>query len=348
VSICVLCKIGEIEMRRRGFTLIELLVVIAIIAILIALLLPAVQQAREAARRTQCKNNLKQIGLGLHNYHDIFNMLPPGVLASSVGGWGTSWYMRILPQIDQAPLYSQITFSGAHHGWTAGDLAGSPEGRSNGQALANASISWAICPSSPLEAKRDTGNFRTTITQYHGISGATTGNGYTVAAANQALSSGGIITGTGSLVAGRSIGFKDMTDGTTNVMVVGEASNFVWTAAPAAGGTKTVPVNGTHGILMGTSTLSTVEASPGGSFERLFNLTTVRYAPNAPAVPSDTASWPGTGDNFGPNNPLSSAHTGGAQVLLGDGSARFISDNIDMLTLRRLAVRNDGQVLGEF
>jgi prepilin-type N-terminal cleavage/methylation domain-containing protein len=341
--------IGEIEMRRRGFTLIELLVVIAIIAILIALLLPAVQQAREAARRTQCKNNLKQIGLGLHNYHDIYDTLPPGALASSVGGWGASWYMRILPQIDQAPLYSQITFSGAHHGWTASAAGGAgPEGTANGAALARADISWAICPSSPLEKKRDTGSVRTTITQYHGISGATTGNGYTVAAANQALSSGGIITGTGSLVVGRSIGFKDMTDGTTNVMVVGEASNFVWTAAPAAGGSKTVPVNGAHGIMMGAANLTTVEASPGGSFERVFNCTTVRYSPNAPAVPSDTASWPGTGDNYGPNNPLSSAHTGGVQVLLGDGSARFISDNIDMLTLRRLAVRNDGQVLGEF
>lgn len=335
-------------MKKRGFTLIELLVVIAIIAVLIALLLPAVQQAREAARRTQCKNNLKQIGLGLHNYHDLYNTLPPGVLASSWGGWGASWYMRILPQIDQAPLYSQITFSGYHHGWAASQQADCPAGHSNGQALARANISWAICPSSPLEVKRDTGGALTLISQYHGISGATTGNGYTVAAANQALSSGGIITGTGSLVAGRSIGFKDMTDGTTNVMVVGEASNFVWTAAPAAGGSKTVPVNGVHGIMMGTATLATVEAAPGRSFERLFNLTTVRYAPNAPAVPSDTASWPGTGDNFGPNNPLSSAHTGGVQVLIGDGSARFISDNIDMLTLRLLAVRNDGQVLGEF
>ena len=77
-------------MRRRGFTLIELLVVIAIIAVLIALLLPAVQQAREAARRTQCKNNLKQMGLALHNYHDTYNGFPPGNVASSVGGWGAA------------------------------------------------------------------------------------------------------------------------------------------------------------------------------------------------------------------------------------------------------------------
>ena len=84
-------------MRRRGFTLIELLVVIAIIAVLIALLLPAVQQAREAARRTQCKNNLKQMGLAMHNYHDTFMGFPNGNIASSAGGWGMSWYMRILP-----------------------------------------------------------------------------------------------------------------------------------------------------------------------------------------------------------------------------------------------------------
>lgn len=101
----------------RGFTLIELLVVIAIIAVLIALLLPAVQQAREAARRTQCRNNLKQIGLALHNYHDISNSLPPGWVGITNGvsdiygmnGWG--WASRILPQIDQGPLYNQLNFN---------------------------------------------------------------------------------------------------------------------------------------------------------------------------------------------------------------------------------------------
>lgn len=115
--------------NRRGFTLIELLVVIAIIAILIALLLPAVQQAREAARRSQCRNNLKQIGLALHNYHDNYNAFPPGALAMNVttgvayklgdaepsrsnvgGGWG--WSTFILPFIDQAPLYSSLNPNG--------------------------------------------------------------------------------------------------------------------------------------------------------------------------------------------------------------------------------------------
>ncbi len=102
----------------RGFTLIELLVVIAIIAVLIALLLPAVQQAREAARRAQCKNNLKQVGLALHNYHEIANGFPAGWIGVNAtgqpfvdGGNGWGWAARILPQIDQGPLYNKLNFS---------------------------------------------------------------------------------------------------------------------------------------------------------------------------------------------------------------------------------------------
>src|SRR4026208_2018828 len=110
--------------RRFGFTLIELLVVIAIIAILIALLLPAVQQAREAARRTQCRNNLKQLGLALHNYHDNFQSFAPhiwvspwtnpGAQVAGVNDWTNgsrgSWIVRILPYLDQAPLFNQMNF----------------------------------------------------------------------------------------------------------------------------------------------------------------------------------------------------------------------------------------------
>lgn len=101
---------------RSGFTLIELLVVIAIIAVLIALLLPAVQQAREAARRTECRNKLKQLGLAIHNYHDSFGTVPPGWVGvtagqpdvSGVNGWG--WASKLLPELDQSPLYNQINF----------------------------------------------------------------------------------------------------------------------------------------------------------------------------------------------------------------------------------------------
>ena len=105
------------QQTRKAFTLIELLVVIAIIAILVALLLPAVQQAREAARRSQCKNNLKQIGLALHNYHDVNSVLPPGWIGVTAGvsdiygvnGWG--WAAKLLPQMEQGALYNQLNFN---------------------------------------------------------------------------------------------------------------------------------------------------------------------------------------------------------------------------------------------
>ena len=343
-------------MRRRAFTLIELLVVIAIIAILVALLLPAVQQAREAARRTQCKNNLKQLGLALHNYHDTFNTLPIGAVGSSEWGWGMSWYMRILPYIDQAPVYNQITFSGAHHGWTHSAAAGSQEGTRNGQVLAGAFINTVICPSSPMAKKRDAGTAVIMNAQYYGISGPANGNGYTNPTNKQVTCCGccggeqatGVFSSSGTFAIGESFGFKDMTDGTSNTMAVGEASNFVFDADPAAGGTRTRQVNGIHGIMMGSPHPVTIDAwGGGGLMDRPFNLNTVRFSPNAPVI-DNNPNWPGVGDNFGSNNPLNSAHTGGVQILLNDGSARFISDNIDMPTLKNLCARNDGKVLGEF
>src|SRR5277367_3933136 len=94
----------RIQHARPGFTLIELLVVIAIIAVLIALLLPAVQQAREAARRTQCKNNMKQLGLALHNYHDVYSLFPTG------SSYKHNWRSSILPMLDQAPAYNRLSF----------------------------------------------------------------------------------------------------------------------------------------------------------------------------------------------------------------------------------------------
>ena len=117
------------QRRRRGFTLIELLVVIAIIAILIALLLPAVQQAREAARRASCSNNLKQIGLALHNYYDVFGMFPLGTRHSQPNSsWGISWWVGVLPYFDQAGMYNKLTMDGNHVGWTYNAYAGGANG----------------------------------------------------------------------------------------------------------------------------------------------------------------------------------------------------------------------------
>ena len=132
---------------KRGFTLIELLVVIAIIAILIALLLPAVQQAREAARRTQCKNNLKQIGLALHNYHDVHNGFPMGNMIPGTHG-PTAW-VAMLPFIEQAPLFNQINFSAAGSWWF-----GSGAASVNAATFSGKKIPGYICPSMTLVTMR--------------------------------------------------------------------------------------------------------------------------------------------------------------------------------------------------
>jgi prepilin-type N-terminal cleavage/methylation domain-containing protein/prepilin-type processing-associated H-X9-DG protein len=341
-------------MKRRGFTLIELLVVIAIIAVLVALLLPAVQQAREAARRSTCKNNLKQIGLAIHNYHEQTGMMPPGNIASIYGGWGPSWYTRILPQLDQAPVYNKLNFSGVQPGWT---WSGDPAGGNNGSVLNGVRIPVTTCPSSPLKSVRDSGGYNTEHPHYYGIMGSTDGNGFTNPAGRKALccgccdsqtnaaliSAGGVF---GPLVG---YGFKDITDGLTNQIMVGESSAPVWTDSPLNGGQKNVDVQGVHGIMMGSPNLTAIESCPGCMFERQFNLTTVRYSPNAPAVYTGSNTvWGGVGDNFGVNKPLSSMHTGTVNVLMGDGSVKPVNDSINMTTLRMLCTRDDGGAIFDF
>src|SRR5438132_1132674 len=159
--------------RRAGFTLIELLVVIAIIAILIALLVPAVQKVREAAARTQCINNLKNIGLALHNYHDSVKRLPPGCatdlppFGTGTGGYGSSWKVYILPYIDQGPLYSKWQFYGGS-GWQ----------NTNNSNLVGGIIPAYRCPSSalpefcPYTAAPNYNPIPQMFTSYTGISGS--------------------------------------------------------------------------------------------------------------------------------------------------------------------------------
>lgn len=326
---------GSARFPRRAFTLIELLVVIAIIAVLIALLLPAVQQAREAARRTQCKNSLKQIGLGLFNYESTFNTFPIGSRNDGMGGFGPSWWAGTLPYIDYAPLYNRLNFSGSQCGWVG---AGSGNGDLNGQASNGVNIPLMSCPSSPLPPMIKVGNYNVNGNQYLGISGAVTGNGFTEArvvnccncCSTQAGS--GVIASGGVFVANQSIPIRMMTDGTSNVMMVGECSNFLMPGQvnPAS----------TDGWLMGSS-----GNGSGSSFDgsRADNITTINYPPN-----SVTTATAGVSQNYGSNNGLLSAHVGGVQVLLGDGTVRFISNNINMLTLRYLATRDDNNPVGDF
>ncbi len=333
---------------RRGFTLIELLVVIAIIAILIALLLPAVQQAREAARRTQCKNNLKQIGLALHNYHDVFNSFPIGNRTSGVGegGWGGSFWMALLPYIDQAPLYNQLTFNGPSYGYTGAGTGNTV----NGPLVHNKPMSFVICPSSPLEPVGPTGGWNSTKSQYVGISGAVDDDltvkptGFINSTASPQFNSDnccscppqGIHARGGVLLVIKTINFKDMADGSSNIIAIGEQSDF---GKNALG--QDVQINNNHGWMMGTDGNSVTHAA------RHFNLTTVRYQPNAVKAIGG-AALPGVCNNDGANNGLFSPHEGGVQVLLCDGSSRFVGENIDLSTLKRVCTRNDGQVTGEW
>ena len=317
--------------RSRGFTLIELLVVIAIIAILIALLLPAVQQAREAARRSQCKNNLKQIGLALHNYHDTFEGFPIGVRRDQLGGWGMSWFVGILPYVDQAPLFNKLNPNVPNSGYVG-----------NGANANNIIIPTFACPSSPMDILFNTGGGNTQKPNYVGVSGSTNGNGFTNPATSPEFAVSGCCTSVvagqlrsigGLLIPARSMTMTDVSDGTSNTMIVSECSDFFINPAGA-----NVQVNSNHGFMMGTS-----QVGPTVTNERTFNITTLRYPPNT----KDT-TLPGIGNNDGANNGFYSAHTGGVHGLLCDGSVRFISENVDMLNLRRVVTRNDKETVGEF
>ncbi len=173
-------------MRKRGFTLVELLVVIAIIGVLVALLLPAVQAAREAARRMQCSNHLKQLGLAMQNYHDVFNSLPYGTRARYVQvnntvpkgqGWGPSWYVALLPFCEQKPLSDLIEAASLTNANLA-DLT-----RASGRVpylTNNQKIPWMLCPSSPLpqtEILRGNSQITCVVPSYVGISGSTNHGG---------------------------------------------------------------------------------------------------------------------------------------------------------------------------
>ena len=187
-------------MRRSGFTLIELLVVIAIIAILVALLLPAVQQAREAARRSSCKNNLKQIGLAMHNYHDVHSALPYGFYSfegdPNFSRNRDSWFQRLLPFVEQAALYDQYERSTGPQVWSDAEAA-------------RTRIATYLCPSNPEYAYTTSGMGAYFRGNYGANSGSINGQGTTTSS-------------NGLFFRNSRIRFADITDGTTNTILVGE------------------------------------------------------------------------------------------------------------------------------
>ena len=357
----------ELGQVRSGFTLIELLVVIAIIAVLIALLLPAVQQAREAARRTQCKNNLKQLGLALHNFHDTFNRFPAGCMPDLNGGqtdpgqgaiagvqqaWGSSWKVHILPYIDQAPIYTRWQFLN-NSGYVNGNNMSTTTPLVHGL-----TISAYRCPASLLPEKYGSSNNNGAIqmfTTYTGTSGAATNSGtLNVNPFNQfSTGGGGWVSGNGTLFPNSRTNMKDLADGTSNVFIVHEESDHQRDANGAiiTGGFSAITSQGPHGWTMGATSDTRIppDFQNGGGDNRSFNCATIRYPINQRAV-GGTGNCGTTGacDNTGTNVPMNSTHTGGAHVLMGDGAVRFLSQNMDLLNLFRLASGKDSQPVGDF
>lgn len=354
---------------KKGFTLIELLVVIAIIAILIALLLPAVQQAREAARRTQCKNNLKQLGLALHNYHDVYkSFVYRKGGAINHGGTGNargnanrlSGYLGLLPFIDQGPLFEVI-----QAGDTANNIpAGGPPGWAGWDPW-NVTLTMFLCPSDG----KDSDTRRS--------------NNYIFCVGDSSIGVNNNRTVRGLFGYQRCVQIRDITDGTSNTIAMSEHIRFNKTYATVGANEVDVRMG-----QAGNLTSAVVQSNPSGCLAVVDG----RYYASGTSVKGKLGRslWDGQAERNGfttiipPNGPScsessnvnadsnnsiitpSSFHTGGVQVLMGDGSARFISENIDSGNLASavpavsfggpspygvwgaLGTKSGGEVLGEF
>jgi prepilin-type N-terminal cleavage/methylation domain-containing protein len=334
---------------RGGFTLVELLVVIAIISVLAALLLPAVQQAREAARRSSCVNNMKQLAVAMHNYHDQWSAFPIGAMHSQTLGMprsldrGSSFFVALLPFIEQASLFNELNDAAAG-GVGNTDISNNINGPVfNGRRLAVLS-----CPSSPLPQLTDplaTTPLGVMMPTYVGISGAATVSGGPNPDAEPTYK--GVMASSGILVPNRSVNFADVSDGSTNTIMLGEQSAF---ARDNAGNSIDLRSSNSHGAWVG----STGSGTPGDgawfctNFQS-WNITTLRYTINfLDATAAQAGGASGVGPEDGANRPIQSIHTGGANVALTDGSIRFVGESIDYTVLTNLANRNDGNEISDF
>lgn len=324
------------QKRSRAFTLIELLVVIAIIGVLVALLLPAVQQAREAARRSQCKNNLKQVGLALHNYHDTANCLPYGSAAPSystspITKNQTGWVL-LLPYFDQGPLYNTINHSAAMGTWnpTGKPLAGGGVPAVNANA-SGVKLNMLLCPSDSGPQFHPQGDG--TYGCAPGVPSYRTNYGFSVQYGMAWDNSTRYMWATEDPISERHMfgvssntNFRDVADGLSNTVAVSETTLEVY--------------DGVTG-----SWACTQHVGYGVQFARSPSATINNWYCCLWQSPANQNFKPGRLGEWGSPG---SVHTGGMHVLLGDGSVRFISQNINLVTEQRLGWINDGQPLGEF
>jgi prepilin-type N-terminal cleavage/methylation domain-containing protein/prepilin-type processing-associated H-X9-DG protein len=314
--------------RSRGFTLIELLVVIAIIAILIALLLPAVQQAREAARRTECKNHLKQFGLALHNYHDTHRVFPMGN-----GGSRFSPHAMILPYLDQSPLYNRVDFNVL------------PSHANNAFVRAQA-VPPFRCPSDIDGLPANLGgrnNYWTNIgtSVINGLPGVNPGD-----------TNYGMPPQDGVLVTGKCKSMRDVVDGTSNTALMsevrlGDGSNGISTPETDQYQPGTYPNNADEAMQQclavdvtdlskqGKSDVGAPWLEAGNEATYYFHI----LPPNSRSCRFPPSRMAGS---------ASSLHEGGVHVLLCDGSVRFVSENLHIGTWRALGTAFGKEVVGEF
>ena len=339
------------QRRHKGFTLVELLVVIAIIGILIGMLLPAVQAVREAARRTQCANNLKQQGLALLNYESAHQEFPAANTPSEVNGngRGNSFWVFVLPFIEQGNLQGQYDIDGG--GWTGGSNT------INRNILDGAVLDFLICPSSPLEVFpqpfdataeglpedvgfSNSGSVVCTAMRpcYMAVSGSLdhTDNGRirsTEGDANSMISDGGILTWEAT-----SIG--SISDGTSNTMMIGEQSDF-FTFSDSNGEIQfDMRSDGNAGFSLGETNGENFDAGSANT-RRRFNTVTIDVGLN---IKQAGQLSPGAWGSLGANRPLVSAHPGVVVVAMGDGSVQNLSDSLCLSALFDLADKSDGDV----
>jgi prepilin-type N-terminal cleavage/methylation domain-containing protein/prepilin-type processing-associated H-X9-DG protein len=357
--------------KRLGFTLVELLVVIAIIGVLVALLLPAVQAAREAARRMQCGNNVKQLALGLQNYHDTYLYLPYGARNRSTNapnynttnGYGSSWLVATLPFCEQRPLFDKIA---AVDGAAAGNHYGAGNATTGIRGAAhNAKIKYMLCPSSPLPETETLGGAVLVIPSYAGIMGGNQENNNNAnfvvretRVVGNAASSSAPLTGFssgGMLPINEALTMAACTDGTANCIIVGECADYYY---QTSGSNKVrqnpAPAQGL-GWLVGNNlpyssgyaqTVKAGGASIGAS--SVANLISVTHPVgiNNRNTTAGVPNWNSSGiGTRGPNNPLLSAHPAGAMVGYLDGHVQLATKQMATYVIKRLAIRDDGGVI---